>query len=111
MLSDLAMTREALVSMTMKPWSRVEEGSREGAPVRKNTSTSRRTWAQEEVGSRERAPQGSRWEQGEGLQGRLVLEVLGTGWLVQGPVDWRGPGSHVKVHTNICLLWRLVLVC
>ena len=66
MFSHLAMTREALDMMTTKPWSRVEVGSREGAPVRKNTLSSWRTSAGEEVGSRRLAPQGLRWEREKG---------------------------------------------
>ena len=61
MFSDLALD-----TMTMKPWSRVEEGSREGAPVRTNILSSWRTSAGEEVGSRRLAPQGSRWEREKG---------------------------------------------
>ena len=75
MFSELAMTREALDMMTAKPWSRVEVGSREGAPVRKNTQQlenfSRRRGGLQEVGS-------TRFEagEGEGLQGRHMFEVL-----------------------------------
>ena len=102
MLSDLAMTREALDMRTAKPWSRVEVGSREGAPVRKNTSTSRRTWAQEEVCSRERGSTGSRWEREKGSRDNTFSKTTpvigGAGYSV---VSFRltqlerGPGSQV----------------
>jgi hypothetical protein len=56
MLSDLAVTREALDMVTTKPWSRVDVGSREGAPVRKDTFRSWGTSEGEEVGSRSGGP-------------------------------------------------------